>query len=396
MNTRPGRLCISASALAALLLDPQSAAAQSIAERARAAAMTVVAATDQNPAGRLLWTLERPVSFSLLGAETSRPLSGLIGQALSSSLNRDDCLDAHFEAFEAIAEVDPVDLEKEIADLETAFLDETGLSDTELATYKEYKARYDAELKRLSALAKDEAEAEAHILRQIETDWEIFGYRNDFAPLEDRIAEAAAARPKIDAAALRASVVSDEGALNYALSVPIEQWQTFDSWVYHRKTGAVDEIPAARNIELPKSSLFNKGSCQPGSCERELEPDPFVRDAIALEILAPRIELPWLTEFRVAASLLPEPVEGCEMLDLPDRLILLRSVGTPYERNSTAVLVEALEDARPFDVDGLQFSGSPDIGSNYRSSPIFMNGGLTSPFAFIFGFTTQTLHVDGR
>ena len=147
MNTRPGRLCISASALAALVLGPQSAAAQSIAERARAAAMTVVAATDQNPAGRVLWTLERPVSFSLLGAKTSRPLSGLIGQALSSSLNRDDCLDAHFEAFEGIAEGDPIDLEKEIADLETAFLDETGLSDTELATYKEYKARYDAELR---------------------------------------------------------------------------------------------------------------------------------------------------------------------------------------------------------------------------------------------------------
>lgn len=396
MNTRVRFTSVSAAAILAVLVSPTGSSAQSLMQRAASAAATVLASTDDKPTDRVMWVLARPLSFSHLGADTDKSLAGLIGRALSASLISEDCFGEYFEAFEDLTDSRPTNFADEISKLELAYLDKTNLSADDLAVYKEYKAEYDAELKRLSELPKAQAEAEVHLLRQIETDWEIFGSRHDFAALEDKIAELLAGAPTVDAAKLREAVLSTEGWPKFNLSVPIEQWLKFDSWVYHRRTGGVPgPAPDTRKVELEDSDLFNRRSCQPGSCDRELAQGTFVGDFTMLEILAPRIELPWLAEFRTAAAHLSEHPRGCELLAVPDRLILMRGVSTGYDERDTATLSEALEEGAPFDVDGLQFSGRPDIGMDYHSAPMFMNGGITSPFTFIFGFSSQRLPADG-
>ena len=391
MNASARLSCVSAAAILAALAGATGSAAETLMERAASAAATLVAATDVKSTERLLWVLERPVSFSHLGSDVDEPLTGLLGRALSASLMSRDCFEKYFEALEDLAKV-PDDFAEEIARIELAYLSETGLTAEDLKVYNDYKARYDAELKRLAGLPKAQAESEAYLLRQIETDWEIFGLRNEFAGLGDKVAELLAGAPKVDPATLREAVLSPEGWPRFNLSVPIEQWLKFDSWVYHRRGGgASDPAPRKRDAELADSGLFNKDSCQPGSCDRELAQGTFVDNTFALEILAPRIGLPWLTEFRTAAAQLAEHPEGCRLSAVPDRLILMRGVSTGYNGRDTAALGEALTEGEPFDIDGVQFSGNPDIGMDYQSAPLFMNGGITSPFTFILGFSAQQL-----
>lgn len=396
MNAAARFTGVSATAILAAFANPTGSSAQSLMQRAASAAATVVASTDDKPTERLMWVLARPVSFSHLGGDTGEPLTSLLGQALSASLPSADCFDAYFEALEDMAESVPADFADEIAGLEKAFLAETNRSPDDLAAYKEYKAKYDAEVERLSGLPKAQAESEAYLLRQIETDWEIFGFRHDFAALEDKIAALLAGAPTIDTAKLKEAVLSSEGWPKFNLSVPIEQWLQFDSWVYHRRSGGTSgPAPGTSEVELADSDLFNRGSCQPGTCNRELAKRTFVEDAVSLEILAPRIELPWLTEFRVATAHLSEHPKGCHLSSVPDRLILMRGVSTGYDARNIATLAEALAEETAFDVDGVQFSGTPDIGLDYRSAPMFRDGGITSPFTFIFGFSSQRLPADG-
>ena len=96
MNASARLSCVSAAAILAALAGATGSAAETLMERAASAAATLVAATDVKSTERLLWVLERPVSFSHLGSDVDEPLTGLLGRALSASLMSRDCFEKYF------------------------------------------------------------------------------------------------------------------------------------------------------------------------------------------------------------------------------------------------------------------------------------------------------------
>lgn len=379
------------------LLPPWSIAqAQNVSEEVRRASLNIISsispATLEN---RRLWFLERPLTFSLLDSQSSQQLSLAIEGIAADIFGSQDCIEKQLNSIEQNSEANP-DLSDEeraasIDQIERNFLTEFGLSEAELERYKRHRDAYQNELTRLESLPPERAQAESYKLKQLEDDWQVFGQRSAFLEMERQIAEFTGQdQTKVDVVALRQKMY-DEGRLVVNYSVPVEQWTSFDSWIFHSRR---DTNAAAFRFELISQfdiDGINPGGCAEGGCDQEWTAEILETTSVRVELLAPRIELPWLSEFLLAFSSLEDVSDECQITTVPERLVIVRGVGADVDFNLSDAFADALAASDKFSIDGLQFSGTGDIGFAFAASPRFENGYIVSPFYHVVGLTSVAI-----
>lgn len=383
-------------ALVALLPPWSIAQAQNVSEEVRRASVNIISsispATLEN---RRLWSLERPLTFSLLDNQSSQQLSLAIEEMAADTFGSQDCIEKHLNSIESNSVTNPELSGEEraaaIGQVERNFLAESGLSEGELERYKRHRDAYQNELKRLETLPSEQAQAESYKLKQLEDDWQVFGQRSAFLEMERQIAESTGQeQTKIDVVDLRQKMY-DEGRLVVNFSVPVEQWTAFDSWIFHsRRTTNVASFRAELISQFEIDGI-NSGGCVEGGCDQEWTAEILETTAVRIELLAPRIDLPWLSEFLLAVSSLGEVSGECQIETVPERLVIVRGVGADVDFNLSDAFADALAAGDKFSIDGLQFSGTGDIGIAFSASPRFENGYIVSPFYHVVGLTSVAI-----
>ncbi|TBF65685.1 hypothetical protein [Rhizobium leguminosarum] len=342
------------------------------------------------------WTLERPVSFSLIQDSDLSDVEAIIHDILVGPVVDVSCINTLLSRLEKEPEEPAAPTQTAIQDAKDTFLKEKNFSARDLKAWEEYWTRHRQEMQRLSLLPADQALVEAYKLKNIETDWDIFGRREDFRDLESKLDAIAApldAKPNDMAATialLKAEIFANNSKrLQYTLSVPATQWSTFDSWQLVRKKGGKPGVALqTSSAPIPSNAAFNSGSCGKKGCSTKLSSELLPATTISMSILAPQIEFPWKTKFRKAVSKLSPAPEPCDHGSRLDRLILIRMIGSNYDGDKLPEILHLLASKQPFDAGGFLFAGTPDVGVPYYSSPIFTDGILVSPFYYIAGFTT--------
>jgi hypothetical protein len=345
-----------------------------------------------------LWRFKRPVSFNIIDASAAAATEDLIRAAVLPVVVDDACIGKVLDRLAAETQSSPPVDNPAILQAESAFLKERNLSKADLESYKAFRDRYTAELKRVAALTPEQAQAESYKIKQIETEWETLGRRSEFTELEGRISKLSKPAAMTDVAALRSEIYDGSNKLNFRLSVPINQWAQYDAWVHVKKLGGDQgAVPKFKEIDVPASVKFNANSCaaDASACTGDLK-GISIGTGVAASILAPQFDLPWYTKFAKATASLRGPVESCVTAARLDRLVLVQGVGAPFDVGQLAPIAQLLAAQRPFGEDNIQFSGIPDLGLAYFSTPSFVDGMLVSSHSYVLGFTTYEAEPSGK
>lgn len=193
-------------------------AQSSLSDRFWKAAYSVISTVSDPNAKITIWRLKRPISFSLIEPTRAADVESLIGDAVLPATVDSACIERQLKKLTgaAAAPTTESNLDTLIAAAEVAYLKEKSLSQEDLRVYKDYRDKYAAEKKRLSGLPKDQADAESYKLEEINANWDIFGKRQDFRELEDRILKLSKTPESIDVTALRAEIYEgDSEKLRY-------------------------------------------------------------------------------------------------------------------------------------------------------------------------------------
>lgn len=359
-------------------------------------AMRLVSSSIPTPSDRQtrpsIWRFRTPISYSYISADHRAAASEFIHESIVSALYEPACLKDSIdslEKYQSTKKDGPDPAADAVKRLEAAYLKEKGLSPADLETWKQFRARYRAELDRLAALPKATAAGEAYKLQQIEAEWNVSGFRADFRELERRLASLPKAPPAISAAALRREVFGDDGKIKFRLSVPVGQWGEFDSWVNTRRSGGPETQFPLRNATSRPGGAYNEGSCVGDECSTKLTGSFATPDVTSVSFIAPQLEAQWLSKFRNAMSSVEPPIKDCTGGWDFDRVVIVTNVATSFNRDRLADLLKVMESGEAFSVDGVQFAGYPNLGLRYRSSPTIRDGLVLSPFFHILGFSTR-------
>lgn len=371
-------------------INPGSAQSN-LSDRVWKATNSVLVAIREPKAKVSLWRFGKPVSFTLIDVSATTAVEDLIRGAVLPSVIDEDCIAKVLERLATDVQPPSIADSAAVTQVEGAFLKERSLTNADLNAYKTFRDKYASELRRVGTLSPEKAQAESFKLKQIETEWETLGRRSDFVDLEGRISKLAKSTSTPDVTSLRNDIYDGSNKLNFRLSVPISQWNQYDSWVHVKKMGADQTaLPRFKVVDIPTEPKFNADSCAADSNACTSEVKGFLRTSgITVSVLAPQFDLPWLTKFLKAASGLRDPVKSCATGTRLDRLVLVQAIGTSFDTNQMASVVQLIASKKSFGEDGLQFSGVADLGLAYYATPIFAGGMVMSPHSYLIGFTTS-------
>lgn len=393
MHSRTSVVTFTCALLATFVHSPVSAQV-TLSERVWKATNSVLVTFRDPRAKGSIWRLARPISFNVVDTAAVATAEDLIRTAVLPSILDEGCIGRTLDKLAADSQSPPTITDDELALTEAAYLKEKNLSKRDLDNYKSYRARYLAEKRRLATLDADQAQAESYKIKQIETEWETIGKRSEFLELEKRISKLARPLPPVDVSSLRNEIYNGDKKIIFKLSVPVNLWNQYDAWVHVKKTGNDQtSLPNFREVETPKGVKFNEGSCaaNANACISDVKGSFSKGTAIAVSVLAPQFDLPWLSKFSRASAGVRGAVGNCFVAGRLDRLILVQGVGTSFEMEQLVSIGRSLVTQKPLLEDSIQFAGVPDMGVAYFATPSFADGMLVSPYSFLLGFTTVEL-----
>ena len=181
----------------------------------------------------------------------------------------------------------------------------------------------------------------------------------------------------------------DDGILDFSLSIPPAVWVDFDSWSHVRQTSFKSTSQKFFHISEPVSYLDSAPQCDNGCLE--IKSSNVELTHLGFQFIRNPIDLPWLADLEQFFSKNDE----CRIQSVPLELVLLRNLSTAPDSTTRSTVLQSAINSVVVRIDGFQFSGTPDIGEIFYSSPRFAHKGLESPFYHLFGLLYQDRSDDG-
>lgn len=362
-----------------------------------ASVVSVTWPRDTNPT---LVPFTHPVSFSFISDETSKPVMTVLSSLMKAQILSDECWKTVLNDAPDETPVDDI-LDQEldsivelVKSLVPDELSSANVSDGELSAFVDYWVRHRKTVLQLQSKddgASSKNEELAARLLEIETDWEAIGFRYQLDFISSALDEHRDLGSKASPQDIRSLVFSDVDGevLDFSLSIPPNAWVDFDSWSHVRQTSFKSTSQTFFRINDPISYVNNPPQCDDGCLE--IESSSVELERLGFQFIRNPVDLPWLNEL----ARFFDSNDECRIQSVPLEIVLLRSLSTAPDKETRSTVLQSAINNEVVKIDGFQFSGNPDIGANYFSSPRFAHQGVESPFYHIFGLLNQDRPDDG-